>query len=61
MPEAVVTWFNNAEKSIVERIHAVQKVHTNLVLGYKRDFGKYGKTDAHCYAAILCGICFVPD
>lgn len=57
MPEVVATWFNNAEKSIVERISSVQKVHADLVLGYKRDFGKYaGKVDAQLIEAVFSNI-----
>lgn len=47
MPEAVATWFEFKDRSILERTKAVSKVHQDLVLGYSRDFGKYsGKVDA---------------
>ncbi len=57
MPEAVASWFNNAEKSIVERISDVQKIHADLVSGYKRDFGKYaGKVDTQLIEAVFSNI-----
>ncbi|WP_027390711.1 ATP-binding protein [Chrysiogenes arsenatis] len=47
MPEAVSTWFQMADQSIVERVKAVTRIHADLVSGYVRDFGKYsGKVDA---------------
>lgn len=47
MPEAVATWFEFKDRSILERTRAVSKVHHDLILGYSRDFGKYsGKTGA---------------
>ncbi|MCE3253606.1 MAG: hypothetical protein K0Q67_2626 [Cellvibrio sp.] len=57
MPEAVATWFNNTEKSIVERVNDVRKVHADLIAGYKRDFGKYsGKMDAQLIEAVFSNI-----
>lgn len=57
MPEAVATWFNSGEKSIVERVSAVQKIHADLIAGYKRDFGKYsGKVDAQLIEAVFNNI-----
>lgn len=57
MPEAVASWFGNNEKSIVERINAVQKIHADLISGYQRDFGKYaGKTDAQLIEAVFNNI-----
>ena len=57
MPEAVASWFNNAGKSIVERINEVQKIHADLVSGYKRDFGKYsGKIDAQLIESVFSSI-----
>ncbi len=38
MPEAVNSWFENSELSIIERIEAVSEVHRNLIEGYMRDF-----------------------
>lgn len=47
MPEAVSTWYAMTEHSILERVGAVSKIHSDLVSGYQRDFGKYaGKVDA---------------
>ncbi len=41
MPEAVNSWFENSDLSIIERIEATSEVHRNLIEGYMRDFGKY--------------------
>ena len=47
MPEAVSTWFELADQSIVERVKTLTRIHADLVSGYLRDFGKYsGKVDA---------------
>jgi hypothetical protein len=57
MPEAVASWFGNANKSIVERVSDVQKIHADLIAGYQRDFGKYaGRTDAQLIAAVFSNI-----
>lgn len=57
MPEAVATWFDNTGQSIVERINSVTKVHTNLIEGYKRDFGKYsGKVDTQLIESVFNNI-----
>lgn len=57
MPEAVSSWFNNADKSIIERINAVHKIHADLIAGYKRDFGKYaGKLDAQLIEVLFSNI-----
>lgn len=57
MPEAVSAWFDNREKSILERVNAVHKVHANLIAGYKRDFGKYaGKLNAQLIEAVFSNI-----
>lgn len=57
MPEAVVSWFSNANKSIVERVSGVQKIHADLITGYQRDFGKYaGKVDAQLIEAVFNNI-----
>lgn len=54
MPEAVQTWFDMAEHSIVERVQAVSKIHSDLVSGYLRDFGKYSsKVDAALIEAVF--------
>ena len=57
MPEAVASWFNNRDKSILERIAAVQQIHADLIAGYQRDFGKYaGKADAQLIEAVFRNI-----
>lgn len=57
MPEAVATWFDLADNSILERTQAVTDVQANLVEGYKRDFGKYsGKLDAQLIESLFTNI-----
>lgn len=57
MPEAVARWFANPDESLLERVQAVQKIHADLVSGYKRDFGKYaGKIDAQLIEAVFSNI-----
>ncbi len=57
MPEAVASWFDNKEKSILERVDAVSKIHADLIAGYKRDFGKYsGKLNAQLIEAVFSNI-----
>ena len=57
MPEAVATWFESKDKSILERSKAVTSIHADLVEGYKRDFGKYaGKLDAQLIEAVFTHI-----
>ncbi|MGV8838049.1 ATP-binding protein [Cellvibrio sp.] len=57
MPEAVSSWFDHADKSILERIAAVQKIHADLIAGYQRDFGKYaGKADAQLIELVFKNI-----
>ena len=42
MPEAVDAWFNpTSEQSIIERTQRVSSIHSALIAGYERDFGKY--------------------
>lgn len=54
MPEAVATWFDNPDRSLLERIAEVSSVHANLVEGYQRDFGKYaGKVNAQLIEAVF--------
>ncbi|MDN4502213.1 AAA family ATPase [Alteromonadaceae bacterium BrNp21-10] len=54
MPEAVNTWFELSDKSILERVAAVSKIHADLISGYSRDFGKYsGKVDAALIESIF--------
>lgn len=57
MPEAVSTWFDAADTSILGRTQAVADVQANLVEGYKRDFGKYsGKLDAQLIESLFSSI-----
>lgn len=54
MPEAVSAWFELADQSILERVKAVTDVHSDLISGYLRDFGKYsGKVDAGLIESIF--------
>lgn len=54
MPEAISTWFELADQSILERVKAVNRIHADLVSGYLRDFGKYsGKVDAGLIESIF--------
>ena len=54
MPEAVQTWFEMADQSILLRTQAVSQIHQNLVSGYQRDFGKYaGKVNATLLEAVF--------
>lgn len=54
MPEAVHTWFQLKESSILARVQAVTQIHSDLVAGYQRDFGKYaGKADASLIEAVF--------
>ena len=42
MPEAVDAWFNpTSDQSIIERTQRVSSIHSALIAGYERDFGKY--------------------
>lgn len=57
MPEAVMSWFENLDKSILERVAKVSHIHSNLIEGYKRDFGKYsGKVDSQLIESVFSGI-----
>lgn len=57
MPEAVATWFDLADQSILERVQAVSTLQADLVEGYKRDFGKYsGKLDAQLIESVFSQI-----
>ncbi|WP_151702421.1 ATP-binding protein [Nitrincola alkalilacustris] len=57
MPEAVAAWYQYKESSILERIERVSKIHTDLVEGYRRDFGKYsGKIDATLIESVFTSI-----
>jgi predicted AAA+ superfamily ATPase len=41
MPEAVKTWFENSETSILQRIEAVSEVHRRLIEDYMHDFRRH--------------------
>ncbi|WP_418113193.1 ATP-binding protein [Vibrio scophthalmi] len=41
MPEAVNTWFENSETSILQRIEAVSEVHRRLIEDYMHDFRQH--------------------
>ncbi|TCI04092.1 ATP-binding protein [Corallincola luteus] len=57
MPEAVRIWFDMKEHSIIERVQAVSNLHSDLVSGYQRDFGKYsGKVDAGLIEAVFSNV-----
>ncbi len=63
MPEAVAQWFGTQHGSVLERIESVSHIHSNLLAGYQRDFGKYaGKVNAQLIESVfnhipaqLCG------
>lgn len=47
MPEAVKSWAETKSESTIKRIAQINQIHKDLIVGYKRDFGKYaGKADA---------------
>ena len=57
MPEAVAAWFELVDSSILARVEAVSTIHSDLVEGYKRDFGKYsGKLDAQLIESVFTHI-----
>ena len=57
MPEAVMAWYQHRDESILERVEKVRKIHSDLVLGYRRDFGKYaGKADAALIESVFDAI-----
>lgn len=57
MPEAVATWYQHKESSILERVERVSKIHADLIEGYRRDFGKYaGKVDATLIESVFNSI-----
>ena len=57
MPEVVSTWYEFKGISILERIEKVNKIHSDLVAGYQRDFGKYaGKVDATLIESVFNSI-----
>lgn len=57
MPEAVKTWFENTETSILQRIEAVSEVHRRLIDGYMRDFRQHsGSVDARLLESVFRSI-----
>jgi len=57
MPEAVAAWYQNKDVSMLKRVDKVSKIQTDLVEGYRRDFGKYaGKVDATLIESVFNGI-----
>lgn len=57
MPEAVATWYQYKESSILDRVKKVAKIHADLIEGYRRDFGKYaGKVDATLIESVFNSI-----
>lgn len=54
LPEAVAAWFANPAASILERVASVTQIHSDLVEGYRRDFGKYSnKGDSQLIEAVF--------
>ncbi|MYB34853.1 MAG: ATP-binding protein [Gammaproteobacteria bacterium] len=57
MPEAVATWYRYKSTSILEGVEKVREIHSNLLEGYLRDFGKYsGKVDALLIESVFTSI-----
>ncbi len=57
MPEAVAAWYDSRESSILERVASINQIHSDLLEGYRRDFGKYsGKVDAGIIEAVFDNI-----
>ncbi|TKF25467.1 ATP-binding protein [Vibrio kanaloae] len=57
MPEAVNTWFENSETSILQRIEAVYEVHRRLIEGYMHDFRQHsGSVDARLLESVFRSI-----
>ncbi len=57
MPEAVATWYQCKDLSILERVEKVTTIQDDLIEGYRRDFGKYaGKTDATLIESVFNSI-----
>ena len=58
MPEAVSSWFaNENEQGILERTKQVAQIHSSLIVGYERDFGKYSnKVSAQHIQAVFHNI-----
>jgi uncharacterized protein len=57
MPEAVDAWYQFKDLGILERVEKVTKIHSDLVAGYRRDFGKYaGKVNAALIESVFNSI-----
>ena len=57
MPEAVDTWFENSETSIIHRIEAVSEVHRRLIDVYMHDFRQHsGSVDARLLESVFRSI-----
>jgi hypothetical protein len=58
MPEAVKAWFSTpSHVGILERTKKVSQIHTSLIAGYERDFGKYSdKVSAQHIQAVFHNI-----
>ncbi len=57
MPEAVSAWYQLRDASILERVEKITQIHSDLVAGYRRDFGKYaGKVDATLIESVFNSI-----
>jgi len=58
MPEAVSSWFETQDGlGIIERIDKITRIHSGLIAGYERDFGKYSnKISAQHIQAIFHNI-----
>ncbi|MCY4227064.1 MAG: AAA family ATPase [Gammaproteobacteria bacterium] len=57
MPEAVATWYRYKTTSILEGVEKVCEIHSNLLEGYRRDFGKYsGQVDALLIESVFASI-----
>ncbi|CAK3406783.1 ATP-binding protein [Vibrio cyclitrophicus] len=57
MPEAVNTWFENSETSILQRIEAVSEVHRRLIEDYMHVFRQHsGSVDARLLESVFRSI-----
>lgn len=57
LPEAVKTWFENTENSILQRIEAVSEVHRRLIDGYMHDLTQHsGSVDARLLESVFRSI-----
>ena len=54
MPAAVSAWFSHQDEDILGRVAKVQRIHADLISGYRRDFGKYaGRVSAQLIDAVF--------